>query len=80
MTRCLTLTATVVLSLNCVPPVLAQELPSEGKFSITYTAVNPAPSKAVSIGDREVNPPRRRPASMMPAAVFCTIWPVAATS
>jgi len=54
MTRCLTLTATVVLSLNCVPPVLAQELPSEGKFSITYTAVNPAPSKAVSIGDREV--------------------------
>ena len=30
------------------------ELPSEGKFSITYTAVNPTPSKAVSVGDRDV--------------------------
>jgi hypothetical protein len=54
MTRCLTLTATVVLSLSCGPPVLAQELPNEGKFSITYTAVNPAPSKAVSVGDRDI--------------------------
>ena len=32
----------------------AQELPSEAKFSITYTAVNPAPSKSVSVGDRDV--------------------------
>jgi hypothetical protein len=43
-----------VLSLGCVTPVFAQELPSEGKFSITYTSVNPAPSKAVSVGDRDV--------------------------
>lgn len=33
----------------------AQELPSEGKFSITYTAVNPSPIKPVTIGkDREI--------------------------
>jgi hypothetical protein len=54
MTRCITLPAAVVLSLGCVAPVFAQELPSEGKFSITYTAVNPAPSKAVSVGDRDL--------------------------
>lgn len=54
MTRCVTLAAAVVLSLGCATPVFAQELPSEGKFSITYTAVNPAPSKAVSVGDRDV--------------------------
>src|SRR5262245_53472733 len=54
MTRCVTSAAAVVLSLGCVTPVVAQELPSEGKFSITYTAVNPAPSKAVSVGDRDV--------------------------
>jgi hypothetical protein len=54
MTRCFTLPAAVVLSLGCMTPVFAQELPIEGKFSITYTAVNPAPSKAVSVGDRDV--------------------------
>ena len=55
MTRCITLAAAVVLSLGCVAPVFAQELPNEGKFSITYTAVNPAPSKAaVSVDDRDV--------------------------
>jgi hypothetical protein len=32
----------------------AQDLPGEGKFSITYTAVNPAPAKGVVVGkDRE---------------------------
>jgi hypothetical protein len=54
MIRYVTLAAAVVLSLGCMTPVFAQELPSEGKFSITYTAVNPAPSKAVSVGDRDV--------------------------
>jgi hypothetical protein len=48
------LAAAVSLSFSCVTPVFTQELPSEGKFSITYTAVNPAPSKAVSVGDRDV--------------------------
>jgi len=43
-----------VLSLACFAPAFAQELPSEAKFSITYTAVNPAPSKIVSVGDRDV--------------------------
>ena len=33
----------------------AQDLQNEGKFSITYTAVNPAPVKPVTVGkDREV--------------------------
>jgi hypothetical protein len=54
MTRCAMLAAAVSLSFSCVTPVFTQELPSEGKFSITYTAVNPAPSKAVSVGDRDV--------------------------
>jgi hypothetical protein len=40
--------------LACITAPLAQELPAEAKFSITYTAVNPAPSKVVSVGDRDV--------------------------
>jgi hypothetical protein len=37
------------------PDCLAQELQNEGKFSITYTAVNPNPVKPVIVGkDREV--------------------------
>jgi hypothetical protein len=48
------LTCTGILSLACFAPAFAEELPSEAKFSITYTAVNPAPSKAVSVGDRDV--------------------------
>jgi hypothetical protein len=40
--------------LACFTQSLAQELPTEAQFSITYTAVNPAPSKAVSVGDRDV--------------------------
>jgi hypothetical protein len=43
-----------VLPLGCFIPAFAQELPSEAKFSITYTAVNPTPSKVVSVGDRDV--------------------------
>jgi hypothetical protein len=43
-----------VLPLGCFIPALAQELPKEAKFSITYTAVNPTPSKTVSVGDRDV--------------------------
>jgi hypothetical protein len=43
-----------VLSLGCFTSAFAQELPSEAKFSITYTAVNPNPSKIVSVGDRDV--------------------------
>jgi hypothetical protein len=43
-----------VLPLGCFTSAFAQELPSEAKFSITYTAVNPAPSKSVSVGDRDV--------------------------
>jgi len=54
MNRCIAFAVAVVLPLGCLTPVLAQELPSEGKFSITYTAVNPSPSKAVSVGDRDV--------------------------
>ena len=52
MNRCITLAAAITL--GCLTPAFAQELPSEGKFSITYTAVNPTPSKAVSVGDRDV--------------------------
>jgi hypothetical protein len=52
MNRCITLAAAIML--GCLTPAFAQELPSEGKFSITYTAVNPTPSKAVSVGDRDV--------------------------
>jgi hypothetical protein len=38
-----------------IPKCHAQELPNEGKFSITYTAVNPTPSKGIVVGkDREV--------------------------
>lgn len=36
------------------PAARSQDLPSEGKFSITYTAVNPAPSKPIPLGDREI--------------------------
>jgi hypothetical protein len=46
-------TCTGLLSLASAP-VLAEDMPSEAKFSITYTAVNPAPSKAVSVGDRDI--------------------------
>jgi hypothetical protein len=42
-----------VLPLSCLTTALAQELPSEGKFSITWTLVNPSPSKSVSVGNRE---------------------------
>jgi hypothetical protein len=48
------LASACVLSLSCLAPAFAEEFPSEAKFSITYTAVNPAPSKAVSVGDRDV--------------------------
>ena len=48
MNRCITLAAAIML--GCLTPAFAQELPSEGKFSITYTAVNPTPSKAVFRG------------------------------
>jgi hypothetical protein len=40
--------------LACFTPAVAQELPSEGKFSITWTLVNPTPSKTVSVGDQDV--------------------------
>jgi hypothetical protein len=40
--------------LVCFTPSVAQELPSEGKFSITWTLVNPTPSKTVSVGDQDV--------------------------
>jgi hypothetical protein len=43
-----------VLTLSCLTPASAQDLPSEGKFSITWTLVNPAPSKSVSVGGRDV--------------------------
>jgi hypothetical protein len=45
---------TSILSIGCFTPALAQELSSEGKFSITWTSVNPAPSKSVSVGDRDI--------------------------
>jgi hypothetical protein len=45
---------TGAVTLACFAPALAQELPTEAPFSITYTAVNPTPSKAVSVGDRDV--------------------------
>src|SRR5262245_16850256 len=62
-------------------PVFAQELPSEGKFPITYTAVNPAPSKAVSVGDRDVTVSSSIMTGVNDAgSVFCTTWPVAVTS
>jgi hypothetical protein len=41
MNRCITLAAAIMLPVVCLTPAFAQELPSEGKFSITYTAVNP---------------------------------------
>ena len=56
MKRSVTLTVCgVALPLVCFTPAFAQELPSEAKFSITYTAVNPTPSKIVSVGDRDVS-------------------------
>ena len=42
-------------SIACATSGLAQELPSEANFSITYTSVNPAPSKPVSFIDRDVS-------------------------
>ena len=55
MKRAMIMTVCVgVLPLGCFTSAFAQELPSEAKFSITYTAVNPAPSKSVSVGDRDV--------------------------
>ena len=48
MNRCITLAAAITL--GCLTPAFAQELPSEGKFSITYTAVNPTPSKRGGLG------------------------------
>jgi hypothetical protein len=42
-----------VLPLSCLTPAFAQELPSEAKFSITWTLVNPTPSKSVSVGNRD---------------------------
>ena len=43
------------LTIGCYAQALAQELPKEGKYSITYTSVNPSPTKAVSIGDRDIS-------------------------
>jgi hypothetical protein len=43
-----------VLPYGYFTPAFPQELPNEAKFSITYTAVNPSPSKIVSVGDRDV--------------------------
>lgn len=43
------------LAIGCYAQALAQELPKEGKYSITYTSVNPSPTKAVSIGDRDIS-------------------------
>jgi len=51
--RAITLIAAGLLALPAVASV-AQELPREGKFSITYTGVNPNPVKPVPFGkDRE---------------------------
>jgi hypothetical protein len=36
-------------------PAVAQEIPNEAKFSITYTSINLTPSKTVSLGDRDVS-------------------------
>jgi hypothetical protein len=43
-----------VLLVCSVAILHAQELPKEGKFSVTFTSVNPDPAKPVSLGDREV--------------------------
>jgi hypothetical protein len=43
-----------LLSLGSLSIAQAEELPSEAKFSITYTAVNPTPQKSVSLGDRDI--------------------------
>ena len=81
MTRCAMLAAAVSLSLSCVTPVFTQELPSEGKFSITYTAVNPAPSKAVSVGDRDVTVSSSIMTGINDAGSgLLHNWPVAVTS
>ena len=46
--------AAVSLAALLASPALAEELPREAKFSITYVGVNPAPSKPVPYGkDRE---------------------------
>src|SRR5262245_21549764 len=44
-----------LIPLACLTSATAQELPREAKFSITYTSVNPAPTKPVSMGDRDVS-------------------------
>jgi hypothetical protein len=44
-----------VLSLACfVATGHAQDMPKEGKFSATFTTVNPNPPKPVSLGDRDI--------------------------
>jgi hypothetical protein len=42
--------------ISLLPPAAqAQDLPSEGKFSITYTAVTPSPNKPIALGkDRDI--------------------------
>ena len=47
-------TLVVCLPLSRLNPAFAQELPSEGKFSITWTLVDPTPSKSVSVGARDI--------------------------
>jgi hypothetical protein len=44
-----------LILLASLTPLLGQELPTEAKFSITYTSVNPAPAKVVSMLDRDVS-------------------------
>jgi hypothetical protein len=44
-----------LLSLGCfVATGHAQDMPKEGKFSATFTTVNPNPPKPVSLGNREI--------------------------
>jgi hypothetical protein len=43
------------LALGYCGSAFTQELPKEAKYSITYTTVNPAPSKSVSVGDRDIS-------------------------
>jgi hypothetical protein len=48
--------ATVGLAaLACyISPGHAQDVPKDGKFSITFVATNPSPPKPVSLGDRQI--------------------------
>jgi len=44
-----------LVSIALVAPVCyAQDIPREGKFSATFTTVNPSPPKPISLGDREI--------------------------